>query len=529
MKTLITLLFLILSHIVFAQLTDPFGKIITHEIKLNKLDNGMYSGAIEWTTGSLDSLQKFIINDLDIKAPVMVSIISKAPDHNVDLSFHKENWEKVESKISTDGEKYATKTFRTMGSAGLGISSKVAGIPYLITVKVGLQFPSTQSLIRITNDKEEYTQHMRKLGYMGQLFNEDGSTSSNTESASTKNSNSNSDNTLMYVIIGLLAIIAILFAIFILKNKSSKVTMLLIISLGFTQIVISQGSIPHNVPPSNMESVFVDYQSTNVENQVPVDYNNPGVRPAMDRTAHVSNDDGQTYQPVELNPNQGSIELSGDEISEIRRRMQEDRDEFNENYGVKSLGERTQGDQRTLPTDRTNEELNRLRRQIQQLQQQVDLLSQQDEEYEDDFDDFDDGGEMILYCEDLDACRSCIQRGQNKFNTHRAYFNFLQKYYLKKATDLNDWIEYGNALSSLPGGGGMAWTPILLHKVRPAMDDLKEAYNKKFDQYIASMEEDLLEISACYGTAHGRIRSRESYEIQMFAVLNALKASKIHK
>jgi hypothetical protein len=276
-----------------------------------------------------------------------------------------------------------------------------------------------------------------------------------------------------------------------------------------------------------MSSVFVDYQTHNVESQVPIDYDNSGLRPAMDRTAHVSNDGGETYQPVGLQPNQGSNELSGDEVEDIRRRMEEDRENFERDFGKDSPGNPTEGDQRTLPTDLIIEELNSLRRQVQQLQQQVDLLSEEDEEYEEDFDG--GGGEILLYCEDLQACRSCIQRGMNKFNTHRAYFNFLQKYYLKKATDLNDWIEYGNALSSLPGGGGMAWTPILLHKVRPAMDDLKEAYNKKFDEYIASMEVDLEEVRACYGGVNGRFRSRDGYEFQMFAVLNALKASKIHK
>ncbi len=59
-----------------------------------------------------------------------------------------------------------------MGVIGLGVYSEVAGIPYLITVKVGLQFPSTNSLIRITDDKEEYAQHLRKLGYNGELFAE---------------------------------------------------------------------------------------------------------------------------------------------------------------------------------------------------------------------------------------------------------------------------------------------------------------------------------------------------------------------
>ncbi|MCF6279562.1 MAG: hypothetical protein L3J14_04360, partial [Flavobacteriaceae bacterium] len=163
LKPLVIIVFLTMSLIANSQLIDPFGKVITHEIKLKKLNDGTRAGAIEWTTGGLDSLQRFVISGLDVKSPVMVRIISKAPDHNIDLSFHKNKWDKVESKISTNGNKFVDKTFRTMNEAGLGVFSKVAGIPYLITVKVGLQFPSTQSLIRITDNKEEYAQHMRKM------------------------------------------------------------------------------------------------------------------------------------------------------------------------------------------------------------------------------------------------------------------------------------------------------------------------------------------------------------------------------
>ncbi|CAN0599060.1 unnamed protein product, partial [Ectocarpus sp. 12 AP-2014] len=76
MRTILILILLAFSNLSNAQLTDFFGKTIVHEIKLNKLDDGTYAGAMEWTTGGADSLQRFIINGLDVKTPVMVRIIS---------------------------------------------------------------------------------------------------------------------------------------------------------------------------------------------------------------------------------------------------------------------------------------------------------------------------------------------------------------------------------------------------------------------------------------------------------------------
>jgi hypothetical protein len=228
---------------------------------------------------------------------------------------------------------------------------------------------------------------------------------------------------------------------------------------------------------------------------------------------------------VRIESNPDAIELSPAEAEDIMRRMGGADDAFNRDYGEDSPGDDTQGDQRTLDISRNTEELNRLRRQIEQLQQQVDLLSQEDQEY--DQDDF-GAGEILLYCEDLRACRECIQDGARAFNAHRAYFAFLQKYYLRKTTELNDWITYGNSLASIPDAG-LGWGPIYLNVVVPAMEDLKSAYDKKFDEYITSMESDLEMISTCYSNGSGSFRSRDGYEAQVFSIIEALKASKIHK
>lgn len=526
-KLLLILVFLAITFIGNAQLIDPFGKVITHEIKLKKLKDSTRAGAIEWTTGGLDSLQRFVISGLDVKSPVMVRIISKAPDHNIDLSFHKNKWDKVESKISTNGDKFVEKTFRTMNEAGLGVSSKVAGIPYLITVKVGLQFPSTQSLIRVTDNKEEYVRHMRRMGFSGQLFEDDNSNSSTSSNGESNNSNGG-NSTLTYIIIGLLSIIIILLAVFLLKRKSTKNTTLVLILLCSSQFSFAQMLEPKLVPVDGQGNspVFYEYSTQNVESQKTVPILKPRVR---DTNVTIPLDESGTFietRPVRIESNPDSIELSPQDVEDLTRRMGASDEEFSTNYGEGSPGENTEGEQRTLPVDIIQEELDALRRQVQQLQQQVDLLSQDDEDY--DRDD-DGGGEMLLYCEDIQACQRCLERTLLAFSKHRAYFDFMQKYYLRRVTVLNQWIEYGNAMSALPGGGGMAWGPILLYKVRPSMDKLTEVYNERFDGYIASMEEDLEGISACYGGPNGRFNSRAGYEAQMFSVLEALKASRIYK
>jgi hypothetical protein len=516
-KSILLLFIISISYAGNAQLIDPFGKVITHEIKLKKLNNGTFVGAAEWTTGSLDSLQRFIVKGLDVKAPVMVRITSKAPDHNIDLSFHKKNWDIVESKISTNGKKFVDKTFRTMNIAGLGVRSKVAGIPYLITVKVGLQFPSTKSLIRITDDKDEYTKHLRKMGFNGAVF-ESNNTSESTNSSSSSNSNGN--NNLIFIVIVLLAIIIILLIV---KMKNSRNTTLLLLIFCSVQFCIAQSSQPKLVPIDGQGNspVFYEYQTSNVGNQVPVEtIMNIGVADMV-----VARDTSLETVLVRLDTAPGVEELNGEEAAEVLRRIKEANEQFDSDYGEGSPGEGTQGNQRTLPTDGTAEELNRLREQVEQLQQQVELLSQEDEASDD---DFDGGNEVLLYCEDLEACRGCVSEATHAFNVHVAYWNYLQHFYLKEVDDLNDKIEYGNTLASMPGFG-IAWGPILTTVIRPAMNKLKAAYNKKFNEYIESIEADLERISACYEGPNGRFRTNDSFEIQAYAIINSLKAARINK
>jgi hypothetical protein len=527
MKNLIILAFLVFTYLGYSQLIDPFGKIIVHEIKMNKQDNGTYIGAVEWTTGGIDSLQRYIVKGLDVKAPVLVRIISKAPDHNIDLSFHKSGWDKTESKISTDGDKFVDKIFRTMNTAGIGVRSKVAGIPYLIIVKVGLQFPSTKSLIRITDDKEEYAKHMRSIGYTGELFAGDDNSSMGNNS-STIMSSSGDNNTLMYIIIGLLAVIAILIAVFLLKRKSSKNTTLLFIIFCSAQFCMAQSSQPKWVPLDGQgeSPVFYEYRTSNVANQntVPV----TTVMNVREVDIDVQANPGDVFlerRQMRIETNPGSRELTGSEAEEVQRRMREANEQFDEDYGEDSPGEETEGDQRTLPVDRDNEELDRLRRQVRRLQQQVDLLSQEDEEFEE---DENEEAEIVIYCEQEEYCRTCMEKGFDDFATHYVYLQYLQDFYLSEINYITTQISYGNSLASVPGAG-LGWGPILRNTIMPAVNELTRTYNTAFDGYIESMESDLETIRGCHTAEDALLPSVGGYEAQMYALINTLKASRINQ
>ena len=528
MKTILVLLFLAFNHLGFAQLIDPFGKIVTHEIKLEKLKDGTYAGAMEWITGGADSLQKFIIKGLDIKSPVMVRIISKAPDHNIDLSFHKKSWNKVESKISTDGDKFVEKTFRTMNSAGIGVQSDVAGIPYLISVKVGLQFPSTRSLIRITDNKEEYEQHMRKMGVSGQIFSDNDNNNSNSNTATSTNSG-DGNSTLTYIIIGLLTIIIILLALFLLKKKSTKNTMLLLIVLFSGPFCIAQTGVPKLVPVDGQGNspVFYEYSTSNVTNQntVPV----TEVMNVQEVEIEVPLEETGTFigtRNVRIETAPGSVELSEEEAAEIQRRIEESDREFDDNYGEDSPGEETEGgDARTLPNDRTQEELEQLRREVRRLRNRVDELTPDDEELDE---DGEGGDEIVLYCEQIENCFACIQNGLDKFGIHMVYFQFLQDFYSSEITSINTQIEYGNSIASIPGAG-LGWGPILKNRVMPAVNNLKQTYSRVFDDYIKLMEADIELVRACYSGENAAFPSQVGYDIQLDATMKTLKASKIIK
>ena len=153
--TFITALFI--GQIAYAQSTKNAKKIRVHEIKLEKRDDGTRVGAMYWQTSLKDSVQKFVLNDIDIFDPVQVILSSFSMGNEVKLVFYGETGRPPLATISSNGKKIGKKVFRTVKSQQLGVTSKVEGIPYMILVTAGKKFPvSDKPLIRVTNDKKAY-------------------------------------------------------------------------------------------------------------------------------------------------------------------------------------------------------------------------------------------------------------------------------------------------------------------------------------------------------------------------------------
>lgn len=522
MRIIIILSFLLFGYLGNTQLIDPFGKVVTHEIKLTKLDDGAYMGAMEWTTGGIDSLQRFVVKGLSVKAPVMVRIISKAPNHNIDLSFHKEKWDNVESQISTDGEKFVDKIFRTMGIAGIGVSSKVAGIPYLIIVKVGLQFPSTKSLIRVTDDIEEYNRHLSNLGIATIADTDKNGTSFKNEGIAETNSEKN-DNTLTYIIIGLLSLIIVLLGVFLIRKQKSKTTLVLWFTLCLSAYTMAQSNAPKSVPIGNPngDAVFVEYRTSNVANQVPVEtVMNIGAADMV-----VAGDTSLETVLLRMDTAPGVRELTGEEAAEVLRRIKEANEEFDRDYRENMPGEPTDGDQRVPPSDQTGEELEQLRRQVRQLQQEVALLSERDREF--DGENQNNEAQIVILCDDIIACTRCLQQWRSKLQVRDAYFQYLQSFYAHEIKDINNKIAWGNAGSNVHGVSAIVWQRILHDNIMPAVRTLKVAYNTKFDEYIESMRRVVASMETCHTTQNPDGRQSRAIKEQAKALVEYYSRTKI--
>tara|TARA_R110000744_G_C19349526_1_gene560269 strand:+ start:686 stop:2272 length:1587 start_codon:yes stop_codon:yes gene_type:complete len=488
MRTIFILSFLLFGVLGNAQLIDPFGKVKTHEIKLTKLNDGSFMGAMEWTSGGIDSLQRFVVKGLSVKAPVLVRIISKAPKHNIDISFHKSGWDKIESKVSTGEDKFVDKIFRTMNMAGIGVSSKVGGIPYVIIIKVGLQFPSTKSLIRITDDIEEYNLHLQKLGIAGSISSATIENNTSAVSATRRNR-----GTVMYIIIGLLSLIIVLLVLFLLLKKNSKHTLFIFITLISINNLMAQNE-PKLVPVDGQGAspVFYEYGTSNVANQTPVPKNTAMTSGKAQLTNYRNNGSTDT-RAIQIDHNSGATVLNGEESAVVMTRIKEANEAFDREYNEDMPGEPTEGGQRVPPPDFNGEQLEQLSRQVQQLKSQVELLSEEDEDFDDDWDDNDGGfneNQIVIYCEELNSCRNCHHGLMANIARTEAYFRFLQDFYSSEIKELKRLIHYGNAGSQVHAATAIAWQGTLHNKIEPAMNQLRKAYSDKFDDYIESMIND---------------------------------------
>ncbi len=95
-----------------------------------------------------------------------------------------------------------------------------------------------------------------------------------------------------------------------------------------------------------------------------------------------------------------------------------------------------------------------------------------------------------------DACRQCYDSAYRKLNFVRHYLEVLRGIYgaTKRYTD--SAIAFGDSMSGLHGGFGLAWPPER-KGIQDAFDKMGNTYDEKYEGYMRELQEGLQEVAAC--------------------------------
>ena len=148
---------------------------------------------------------------------VAVMVITEDKNIPVKVDIVKKHWEDFRKGGQTVNGKYQT-SFDTVGEFGIVVSSSKPGVPFYLAVwTTGEIIPQTASLFFPVNSNS--------INKSNTAIAENG--------ANNTSGGQESSNTLMYVVIGLLAIIAILLFLFLMKNRNK--TAVIFLFLVFSQ------------------------------------------------------------------------------------------------------------------------------------------------------------------------------------------------------------------------------------------------------------------------------------------------------
>lgn len=94
------------------------------------------------------------------------------------------------------------------------------------------------------------------------------------------------------------------------------------------------------------------------------------------------------------------------------------------------------------------------------------------------------------------ACRACYQGAYDKLNFVRHYLEVLRGIYgaTKRYTDAA--IAFGDSMSGLHGGFGIAWPP-QRKGIQDAFEKMGKTYDEKYKGYMEELLEGLQELGAC--------------------------------
>ncbi|MGB5368828.1 MAG: hypothetical protein WBN18_00205 [Flavobacteriaceae bacterium] len=472
-----------------------------HEIKLYEREDGSKAGAMAWFTASPDSIQKFVIRNLNIMEPVQVLLQTLSPNDEVTMQFIKEKWSEPESSISAKGKTIGKKIFRTHKTAAMGIKAKKAGIPYVILIQVGKKLPvNSTPLIKITNDKNEYEAYLKNKGKT--KVNTTDTEAAVIPVANTKSGGGNGPNnsSLLYIIIGLLALMVALLGYFVFVRKDNKKVLMVTILLGLgLNPCWSQtgGPIPLNVENTGDGSSYTDAGITGMVNQgLIVDL----YKRLSEQAAKLADlDDSYDYLNEQLNRIDESVVEGLAELSETDSYLDEayyelknEFEAFKNNFADNMPGEDTEGGTRTIPPGGSEMNLNQIRAKIRELEAQVAFLSDRDRNYAPE----DNRENILIYCEDVRDCAMCL--GEMAGGVIDAEEQLRE---LNRIIKYSEWITEtgiasGNALANSAPGMGLGWQKQLV-RIQKSRKSLWEQYHNKYEELVTKLDKAIDDLKGC--------------------------------
>jgi hypothetical protein len=95
-----------------------------------------------------------------------------------------------------------------------------------------------------------------------------------------------------------------------------------------------------------------------------------------------------------------------------------------------------------------------------------------------------------------DACRACYDSAYRKLNFVRHYLEVLRGIYGATKRYTESAIAFGDSMSGLHGGFGLAWPPER-KGIQDAFKNMGDTYDEKYEGYMRELQEGLQAVASC--------------------------------
>ncbi|MBA4226796.1 MAG: hypothetical protein C0456_09200 [Hyphomonas sp.] len=491
---------LMLAAVAWAEPATPPGD----EIKAIKLDYAERPGkegrfaAVEMTVG--DSPARYYVRGTNVSAPFSVQVIAAARARPLDITLHRHNWGKAVQSGSTGSDGSFVFEGRAYGDVGIQLTSP-DGAPARATVVFWQGAPAAPSMARVYSNPEiaRAAGTGRPAGAAG------GGTSP-----------------IIYVIAGLLALIAVFLAIMLMRrNKTGAAAILLIGGLTMAEVnapapAYAQGE--EAPPDTGVPNPFDTGKPDEVPNPFDVDKPLPDVPRDKDKdaTAGKPEDKPKAGPP---NPFTGEATTSSGRPIELKP---EDFDPGNAPKDDAAPGEEVPGsDPEPAPvdegyTDRLAEaeaRINELNRQASANRAEIErlrMLVESDREMEPDpsnlppmpltcrppavENEFDE--EMSAAWDNYDACEACYREPFRELDELLLNYERLRIIYMSTADFVSTAITMGDTVPKPHQFVEMSWAQQKA-EIQKSFQGTKDAYDAKWAEFNDKMTGILDELGRC--------------------------------